>query len=41
MSRRSRRPFHRFAVPLPRIGGGGFGTWYISFPRRNGGSGEL
>ncbi|EGK61060.1 hypothetical protein HMPREF9081_0645 [Centipeda periodontii DSM 2778] len=27
--RRSKRPFHRFAVPLPRIGGGGLGERQI------------
>ena len=35
-----KRPFHRCAVPLPRVARGRLGVWHLSFPRQNGGSGE-
>ena len=36
---RSKRPHHRFAVPLPRCGEGGLEFRQLGFPRKSGGSG--
>ena len=33
-------PSTAYAVPLPRVARGRLGLWHLSFPRRNGGSGE-